>query len=257
MGIIHASSILDEDLQVYRYISFVELVELLKFGQIHLEYANDCQRSRLLTVASAWRRSLSQIKTNNSVATKQARRRNQMLRAWHQGSLSFQTWKVLRGVDTLYWNTRSCSEQNIGIVSSIKNLAESLLVRNNTTVMIGKMEGLAKQGASISTSACCLAGNFTPPMPSEEVGIIANSDRNLQSDMSLHVVLSTLLSKVIVAPYVTERFFDLVAKLVRESTCATVTRINQLRFENLRPTIPRAYAPTVLMLEPVGCKPAC
>lgn len=236
MGIVHVSCTLDEDLQICRYISFVELVELLKFGQIHFEHANGFQHSRLLAAAAAWRRSPYPPQANNASTAKQTRLRNQLLRAWPRGNLAFQSWTMLPGTHAVHWNTCSCSEQNIAIVSTANNLADSLLVPDDTTVIIGQDDELALEEVSAAPSPHGLLGNCASRMPSGNIGVIANSayapaENPHERGMSLHVVLPTLLSSVIVAPYVTERFFDLVAKLVGENTSATVKRAGQLPFE--------------------------
>lgn len=258
MGSVHVSCTVDEDLQIYRYISFVELVELLKFGQVHFEPASDYQRSRLLAEISSWRRSTGQLQASDATAVRRARRRNQLLRAAPQGKVAFQTWKVLRGVDALYWNTCSCSDQNVGIVTSIRNLTEALLVRDGTSFVVGRMDDATLQEGAAAPSPHSLAGGFAPGMPSDNVSIVAHADDarsySHQWGLSVHAVLSTLLSSVIVAPYASERFFDLVAKLVGENTSATVVRPNQLRFDSLRPPIPQAYTPSVSMMEPVACR---
>src|SRR5690606_15900994 len=113
------------------------------------------------------------------------------------------------------WTACSSADQKIGIVSSAKNLAESLLVRSDTTVVIGKADELDFHEDVAFGSRYGLTENLAPQLPPETVGIIANSthanpDDTHQSGMRLQVMLSTLLTSVIVAPYATERFFDLV-----------------------------------------------
>ena len=257
MGAVHVIFPLEEESKLCRYISFVELVELLKFGQMHFEHANAFQRGRLLAAAAEWRRLPGRSQADGTSAARQARRRNQLLNAWPKSDLSFQSWSVMRDIDADHWNACPSSDQKIGIVTTARNLAESLLVPRNTTVIIGRAEELDLQEDAASSSRYGLTGSLAPQLPPEDVGVIAHrsydeSDSGLQRGMRLQIMLSSWLTDVVVAPYATDRFVELVAKVVSEQTSARVTRAGQRSFEGMRSAISRAYAPSFSMTEPVG-----
>lgn len=254
MGNIHVSCTLDEDLQICRYIDFIELVEMLKFGRMHIEQANELQRSRLLTAAAAWRRSVSSgSQSKNVSAAKTIRMRNRLLRGWTRGNLALQSWMILGEDGAASWQTGASSELSIGIVSTPKRLAASLLVRDSTSVVIGAADELALQDEQNVNSPYSLTGKFTPNEPAETVGIVANAieahpEGGLPHSMGLQVILPTLLARVIVAPYATERFVDLVTELVRENTYAAVTRADEAPTEKPRARAARKiYPPPAIM----------
>src|SRR5690606_5024421 len=147
--------------------------------------------------------------------------RNQILRDWPQGSLSLQSWETLNEAHPVYWAAGQVSEQCIGIVSSVKALADSFLVRDDTTLIIGGENELALLQSRALAAPPSLASTFNPGMSAARVGVVANAVHtgpalNHRQNTSLYVILSTLLSKVVVAPQAADRFFELVSKLVGE-----------------------------------------
>lgn len=240
MGEVHVSCTLDEELQLCRYVSFVDLVDLLKFNQIHLEDASGIQRHRLLRAAAAKRQTTLASEAGHACGqarpAERAAPERQASRDYMRSSLALQSWVILNGREPADWSACGYSDQCIAIVSSVGALADSLLVPDNTTVLLAHEDDLALWQGRAAVPRRNSPPRFNHGTTIEQVGIVANftypgSVRLHELNTRLRVILSTMLTKVIVAPHTEDRFLELVSILVRENTWATVARGTQPPFQ--------------------------
>lgn len=226
---VHVSCTLDEEQQICRYLSFVDFVDLLKFGQIRFEKTSRHEIFCPTRSASAWQHLARCVRTDSvrdtPGSTKNLSEKDRATLKLQQGSLLIQSWTLIDEAEPRYWRGCQHPEQCVGVVSNVRSLAESFLVPDDTDLIIAEANGRALLHGCSST----------PPAVSVFVNALHAPRASCpESRINLHVVLSTLLSEVIVAPNAPNRFIELVTKLVRENTLATVTRAGQPPLESPR-----------------------
>ncbi|MGP1614556.1 MAG: hypothetical protein ACTS5Y_05800 [Pollutimonas bauzanensis] len=208
MGNIQVNHSLDPDRRILHYMSFYDLIELLKFNQAFFTPVERPQRQSILKAAEKWHRP----------ATK--------------GAITLQSWSIPAEENLADWGEHASTQPRVCIVSSIRALAQSLFTDDTTSIFI---EPARHPGAVRKTASGAPPAARRPAARPDGLCAIAVShavptcSSIKPSGMHLLVDLKTLLAGVIVPPDASVRFMDLVSKLVQESAWVSVTRASRMR----------------------------
>lgn len=205
MGNIHINQSLDPDRRIFQYLSFYELVDLLKFNQTFFMRADYPQRQDLFS-----KDVVPDFETNR---------------------ITLQSWSLAADDVLTEWEAQHSLHPGVCIVSSIRALSQSLFTDDATRIYIELAHpAMRTQDAFWCTSLRRRRTKALPRTQSDALHAIAISKRshapaNLSpAGMHLLVDLRTLLAEVVIPPRAPARFMELVTKLVQESTWITVTR---------------------------------
>lgn len=228
MGNIHINHSLDPDQQIFQYMSFHDLVDLLKFNQAFFKRADRPQRLGLLNTPGKWH-----YPVEKSPPARKGKHKtppdNNLLHNLDADAIMLQTWALADADLPALWNDTDNLQPRVCIVSSIRALSQSLFANDATSIFI--------EQASHSGLACAAPGPtrhrptkaLSSISPDSLCAIAISKRANIHASLSpagthLRVDLGTLLTGVMVPPNASERYMELVTKLVQESVWVTVTR---------------------------------
>lgn len=205
MGNIHINQSLDPDRRIFQYLSFYELVDLLKFNQTFFTRTDHPQRQNLFS-----KDVIPDLETNR---------------------ITLQSWSLAADDMLTEWEAPHNPHPGVCIVSSIRALSQSLFTDDATRIYIELARPAARAKDKLwSASPKRQRTKALPQTPSDGLHAIAisrrsNTPANLSpAGMHLLVDLRTLLTEVVIPSRAPARFMELVTKLVQESTWVTVTR---------------------------------
>lgn len=194
---IHVGRGLDQDQQIYRYLSFYDLIELLTFSQISFTWMDP----RLPESSSA------------EQAT----------------GLAHQTWTLLDQEDAVDWHTADMSQPRICIISSIGALSAALLTNRTTNVYVERsyriLQGPSHAPFRLAAALPLLQDGTVSVIVDFNDDAVASSRR--RGNLRMLVDLNALLLGVIVSPDASIRFLELTSKLVQQATNAFVSRASR------------------------------
>jgi hypothetical protein len=199
MGNIHVGRSLDRDQQIYRFISFYDLIDLLTFSQISFTSSDSLQHVVSHRAGPA-----------------------------PLGRIAHQAWTLLNQEDVIDWYSPGMFEPRICVISSIRALSDALFTDEATNVLIER----TYRAIAEHMQSTLLRTDAAPVLNDETVSVIVSSacsaiqTNGRPSRMRLLVDLKTLLIGVIVSPDASIRFLELVSKLAQQTTSAFVSRAN-------------------------------
>lgn len=230
MGNIHINHSLDPDQQIFQYLSFHDLVDLLKFNQAFFARADRPQRQGLRNTPGKWNHLVEEAppayKKKNKAPAPQHPRHNLSVDA-----ITLQSWALFNTDSPALWNDTGKLHPRVCIVSSIRALSESLFIDEATSIFIEQAgDSRVAHAAPAAESACDQQALALPGINPDSLCAIAITKRaDTHASLTpigtyLRVDLGTLLSGVIVPHHASQRYMDLITKLVQESVWVTVTR---------------------------------
>lgn len=209
MGNIHINKSLDPDRRIFQYLSFYELVDLLKFNQTFFTRADHPQRQDLFS--------------------------KDVVPDFESNRITLQSWSLAADDVLAEWETQHSPHPGVCIVSSIRALSQSLFTDDATRIYIELARPAERAKDKLwSASPKRRRTKALPHTPSDGLHAIAISRRshapaNLSpAGMHLLVDLRTLLTEIVIPSRAPARFMDLVTKLVQESTWVAVTRASSI-----------------------------
>lgn len=232
MGNIHINHSLDPDQQIFQYLSFHDLVDLLKFNQAFFARADRPQRQGLRNTPGKWHYLVEKAspapKKKSKTPTPQNPRHN-----LNADAITLQSWALANTDLPMLWNDTGKQQPRVCIVSSIRALSESLFTNDATSIFIeqasdsGVAHAAPRPESAWGQQALALPGIEPDSLCAIAITKRADAHANLgPAGTYLRVDLSTLLSEVIVPHYASQRYMELITKLVQESVWVTVTRAN-------------------------------
>lgn len=216
---IHVNQSIDPDRQIFQYMSFYELVDLLKFNQIFFMRADRPQRQGIFS--------------------------KDVIPDLDSNSITLQSWSLPAATNLPEWEEDDSPQPRVCIVSSIRALSQSLFADDATRIYIelARKSGNAPN-ALWNTPVRRRRSKALPGTRPDSLYAIAISRRSPTANLSpggmhLLVDLRTLLTGVIVPPTAPTRFMELVTKLVQESTWVSVTRASSQSAASVVSRLPR------------------
>ena len=205
MESIHINRSLDPGRKIFKYLSFYELVDLLKFNQAFFMRADHPQREGLFS--------------------------KDIVPDFETKSITLQSWSLAADDALTEWRTEHSAHPGVCIVSTIRALSQSLFTDDATRVYIELARPPARAGEKPwRASSKRWRMEAMPHTQSGGLHAIAISRRSHApaslSPAGIHLLvdLGSLLSEVVIPSRAPARFMELVTKLVQESAWATVTR---------------------------------
>lgn len=205
MGSIHINRSLDPGRKIFKYLSFYELVELLKFNQAFFMQADHPQCEELFS--------------------------KDIVPDFETKSITLQSWSLAADDALTEWRAGHSPHPGVCIVSTVRALSQSLFTDDATRIYIEFARPPARtEEKAWRASPTRRRTKTLPYTQSEGLHAIAISRRShapaslSPAGMHLLVDLRSLLSEVVIPARAPARFVKLVTKLVQESTWVTVTR---------------------------------
>ncbi|NYT62576.1 hypothetical protein H0A66_09665 [Alcaligenaceae bacterium] len=252
MGNIHVNQTLDPDQKIFQHMDFHDLVDMLKFNQAFFTCADRPQRRGLLIAPGQWHYLVKKNPSARNGKKSQAQADHMRLHNLNTDTITLQSWALAEtgspapwnntdrqqpfGLGGAYLNASAQRHDNehlqpprVCIVSSVRALSQALFTDDATSVFIeqASQAGVAHAAA---TPALHRRAKTLPGIAPDNLCAIAISRRaDTHASLSpagihLRVDLGMLLTGVIVPHYTSERYMELVTKLVQESVWVTVTR---------------------------------
>lgn len=219
MGI-HINSNLDQDQRICRQVSFYDLVELMTFGR--LSFSQSCGlRLTSLTLPSKGKEMITGISSKRGRTASTAAT---MHSSPASAAIAYQSWTLLEQDHAIDWGYDDASAPTIHIVSTIRALAESLLVGKNSEVFIDRTSRVVPSPEQLRSGRGTAVPTFDDGTLTVTLWPQTSSSENQQSVLRLSVDLKTLLAGVLVSPKAPTRFVELISNLVQRNTGAKVTR---------------------------------
>lgn len=219
---VHVSPSLDLDQRIYRAISFFDLVELTTYGELPF---NQSARIRLASLRS---------RMTEPYATDMIASDTPMLPGGTSiqpppasATVVCQSWSLAEHGHPIDWACDDAAAPPIHIVSTIRALAESLFVSEETEAFIDRTSRFIdapRQLHAIHPAAVPIFDDRTLTVTLWPRHRAISRDHRMM--MRLPIDLRTLLTVVLVSPKAPTRFVKLVSKLVHRISHANVARAN-------------------------------
>lgn len=217
---IHVSPTLDQDQRICRRGSFYDLVELMTFGRLSFTQSPSIPWVSLPALAD-------QTIAGTAVTDRSGTRHHSAIGASSaSGVVAYQSWALLDHDQTIDWGCADASAPSIYIVSTIRALAESLLVSEDLQVSIDRTSRLVYLPTQEEPARPTPAPVFDDGTLTVTLWPRQRSERQ-RSTLRLPVDLKTLLASVLIAPQAPTRFVELVSDVVQRVTRAKVIHASE------------------------------
>lgn len=138
--------------------------------------------------------------------------------------LAYQSWRLLEHDHAIDWGEDDASAPTILVVSTIRALAQSLLVSEDSEVFIYRTTRVLLSPGPLRAGRDTTVPIFDDGTLTVAIWPQTSPRENQQSVLRLSVDLKTLLEGVLVSPKSPTRFLELISSLVQRITEAKVTR---------------------------------
>lgn len=221
---------LDQDLLVYRSMSFYDLMDLITFGQLTFDHSarlRSRQRRGLKLRVAKDKARLSRQGNKNAVTEIDLTVPQRDCLPARRGAacVRYQRWTMFDEGPPIDWSP--LFEPSVHIVSSIRALANSLLASDNLRIFIDRTSGIyspSHPSVMPRASAAILEDHSLAVIVRAARGSV-NPDCG-RSSLRIPVDLEALLAGVIVSPHASTRFLEMVTALVQRTARAFVSRAN-------------------------------